>query len=86
MAPEATSRAVARRRLWATMFLLEFLFFSGPFVLPMLQIAWCEAHGLPVPDRFPYVGWLLGLGVALLAAMLVYDIARRVRDAASRSR
>ena len=68
------------------MFLFEFLLFSGPFCLPMLQVAWCEAHGLPVPDRFPYVGWLLGLGVALLAGMLVYDIARRVRDAASRSR
>jgi len=68
------------------MLALEFLFFSGPFCLPMLQIAWCEAHGLAAPVRFAYVGWLLGLGLALLAGMLVYDIARRVRDVVSRSR
>ena len=67
------------------MFLFEFLFFSGPFVLPMLHIAWCEAHGRPVPERFPYVAWLLGLGVVLLAGGVVYDVASRVRGARSRS-
>ena len=66
--------------------LLEFLFFSGPFGLPMLQIAWCEAHGLPVPARFPYVAWMLALGVALLAGALVYDIAWRLRRGRPRSR
>ena len=77
MAPER-GQAAARRRLWVLLFLLEFLFFSGPFLLPTLQIAWCEAHGLPVPARFAYVPWMLALGVALLAGLLVYDIARRV--------
>ena len=85
MAPDRTARAV-RRRLWALLFLFEFLFFSGPFLLPTLHAAWCEAHGVPVPARFPYVAWLLGAGVVLLAALLVYDIARRLRKAAPRSR
>ena len=79
MPPERLPAAVARWRLWLVVVLLEFLFFSGPFFLPMLHIAWCEAHGLPVPARFPYVAWLLGLGVVLLVAMLVYDSARRLR-------
>ena len=84
MAPDPA--VPSRLRLWLLVALLEFLFFSGPFVLPMLHIAWCEAHGLPVPARFPYVAWLLGLGVLLLAGMLVYDIARRLRARVARSR
>jgi hypothetical protein len=68
-----------RRRLWLILLLLEFLLFSGPFVLPLLQIAWCERHGVPVPERFPYVAWMLGAGVALLAAVAVMDVARRLR-------
>ena len=79
MPPERGPANAPRWRLWLTVLLLEFLFFSGPFFLPMLQIAWCEAHGRPVPARFPYVAWLLGLGVVLLAGLLVYDIARRLR-------
>ena len=70
-----------RRRPWLAVLLLEVCFFSGPFLLPLIQVAWCEAHGLPVPARFPYVAWLLGAGVLLLAAGVAYDIARRLRRA-----
>ena len=65
--------------MWAGLLLLEFCFFSGPFLLPMLHVAWCERHGLPLPERFPYVGWLLGAGVLLLAGALIYDIGWRLR-------
>jgi hypothetical protein len=74
--PERRPRS--RRRLWLALLLLETCFFSGPFLLPLLQTAWCEAHGLPVPARFAYVAWLLGAGVLLLAGGLVYDSARRL--------
>jgi lipid-A-disaccharide synthase-like uncharacterized protein len=77
VAPDATRRQ--RRRLWLVLVLLEFLLFSGPFVLPMLHVAWCERHGLPAPARFPYVAWMLGAGVALLAAIVVLDLVRRLR-------
>ena len=59
--------------------LLEFLLFSGPVALPMLHVAWCERQGLPAPARFPYVAWMLGAGVALLAAIVVLDLVRRLR-------
>ena len=68
-----------RRRLWLAFLLLEFLLFSGPFLLPMLHVAWCERHGLPAPEHFAYVAWLLGAGVTLLAGMLVLDVVRRMR-------
>ena len=74
-----------RRRLWLALLLLESCFFSGPFLLPLLHVAWCESHGLPVPARFPYVAWLLGAGVVLLAGGLVYDSALRLRRRFARS-
>jgi hypothetical protein len=70
-----------RKRLWIALLLLESCFFSGPFLLPMLHIAWCESHGSPPPARFSYVPWLLGTGVILLAGGVVYDIASRLRRA-----
>lgn len=61
------------------MLALEFLLFSGPFFLPMLHIAAAQAMGRPVPQRFAYVPWLMGGGVALLLAWVAWSLVRMAR-------
>lgn len=69
-----------RRRGFLLFLAIEFLLFTGPFVLPMLQIAWAESQGKPEPQRFAYVPWMMGAGLVLLMAFLAWWVVRSLID------
>ena len=74
---EAHERRRRRRRELLFFLAVEFLLFTGPFVLPTLQIAWYESRGIVPPARFGYVPWLMASGLVLLVAGLVWLMVRK---------
>lgn len=67
------------RRLWLWLLLIEVLLFSGPVLLVQLLISNYERQGRPVPDHFPFVAWMIGVGLLLFVALLVLDLWFRLR-------
>ena len=72
-------RKTTRRRVFLGFLLLEFLMFTGPFVIAHLHLAWCAWRGVPPPTRFAYVPWMFVAGLSVLVAWIVYDCVQRLR-------